>query len=74
MAKSPTNMQPLVHAMVNIFFVFGEGSALLRLYTKLFILNSPGWDDWAMLAVAVRLVPARRFWTHKRRSTQSRLG
>ncbi|KAH7024879.1 uncharacterized protein B0I36DRAFT_366783 [Microdochium trichocladiopsis] len=52
MAESK-NMQPLVHALINILFFLGEGSALLRLYTKLFVLKNFGWDDWSMLLVSV---------------------
>ena len=53
MVEYSESMRPAVHAVINILFVLGEGSALLRLWTKGVMLQSFSWDDWAMTLVAV---------------------
>ncbi|RYO77501.1 hypothetical protein DL766_004933 [Monosporascus sp. MC13-8B] len=53
MAQSSYDLQPVVHFVVNFLFVLGEGSALLRLWTKKVVLRNFGWDDWAMTIVAI---------------------
>ncbi|RYP23572.1 hypothetical protein DL765_001086 [Monosporascus sp. GIB2] len=53
MAQSSHDLQPVVHFVVNFLFVLGEGSALLRLWTKKVVLRNFGWDDWAMAIVAI---------------------
>lgn len=61
MAGSPTNLLPVIHFMANFCFAFGEGSALLRIWTKAVVLKSYGWDDFAMTIAAVGMTDNTAF-------------
>ncbi|OAL23202.1 hypothetical protein AYO20_11014 [Fonsecaea nubica] len=45
----PKSLQLTCHVVINILFAIGEGSILLRLWTRAVVLKQLGWDDWAML-------------------------
>lgn len=62
MAGSPRNLQPIVHFVINILFVLGEGSAIARIWTRFAILKNFWWDDWAMVLIVVRNRPESSEW------------
>lgn len=49
-----TTLQPLAYAVSYVTFFFGTASIFLRIYCRLFILKTWGWDDYIALAILVR--------------------
>jgi hypothetical protein len=47
------DLQPASYAIVNILFVIGTISILLRCYSRASIVRQFGWDDWIMAAILV---------------------
>lgn len=54
-----SNTAWLIGVMGTFIFVALVATAL-RLYTRIKVVKSPGWDDWVMLACTVRYRPFRR--------------
>ena len=50
----PHSLQLICHVIINILFFIGEGSILIRLWTRGVILKQFEWDDWAMFFCLVR--------------------
>ena len=64
MAGSPRNLQPIVHAVINILFVLGQGSALARIWTRFAVMKNFWWDDWAMVLIVVRTLSRNQKLAH----------
>lgn len=50
---SLTTLQPLAYAVAYVTFIFGTTSIFLRLYCRIFILKTWGWDDWVAILIMV---------------------
>lgn len=40
-------------AAIGVLTVLAVSVAWLRMYTRIFVLHNPGWDDWTMFAASV---------------------
>lgn len=47
------DLQAACYGIVSTFFVASTFSILLRIYSRGFVVNSFGWDDWCMTAILV---------------------
>lgn len=55
------NLQPLTYIIISIIFVFGTGSIFLRLYCRMFLLKTFGWDDMMAIFLLVCTCAFYRF-------------